>query len=150
MQLKRSMSKKITISKETCAEFNKFRAENQDKILSREEVLSILRSFGYKGKHFLSIGVKLGILNRVKQGKYQFCKEPVHISKLQTLRKTANEMCRKFRSNSKETPQTTEEIAIDLLKSLGYRIQRPQIDIEAAMENPEQPVKNFIKFIEIR
>ena len=143
------MRKKIIISKELCAEFNKFRAENQDKILSREEVLSILRSFGYKGKHFLSIGVKLGILNRVKQGKYQFCKEPVHISKLQTLRKAANEMCIKSRSKSKRTPQTTEEIAIDLLKSLGYRISKPQLLVEEAIKNPEKPVSEFIQYIRI-
>lgn len=141
--------KKIIISKETCAEFNKFRAENQDKILSREEALSILRSFGYKGKQFLSIGVRLGILNRVKQGKYQFCKEPVHISKLQTLRRASNKMYTKSGSKSKETPQTTEEIAIDLLKSLGYRISKPQLLVEEAMKNPEKPVSEFIQYIRI-
>ena len=95
------------------------------------------------------MGVKLGILNRVKQGKYQFCKEPVHISKLQALRKSTNEMCRKFRSNSKETPQTTEEIAIDLLKSLGYRISKPQLLVKEAMKNPEKPVSEFIQYIRI-
>jgi len=72
-----------------------------------------------------------------------------HISKLQTLRKSANEMCMKSRSKSKETPQTTEEIAIDLLKSLGCRISKPQLLIEEAMKNPEKPVSEFIQYIRI-
>lgn len=141
--------KKIIISKELCAEFNKFRAENQNKIFSGEEALSMLRSFGYKGKNFLSVGVRLGILNRVERGKYQLCKEPVHISKLQALRKSTNELWMKSRNKSKVTPQTTEEIAIDLLKSLGYRISKPQLLVEEAMKNPEKPVSEFIQYIRI-
>lgn len=81
--------------------------------------------------------------------KVNISKEPVHISKLQTLRKAANEMCIKSRNKSKRTPQTTEEIAIDLLKSLGYRISKPQLLVEEAMKNPEKPVSEFIQYIRI-
>ena len=142
------MSKKITISKETCAEFNKFRAEHVNELYTRDQMSEVLRKFGFKGKNYLTQGIKLGVLIKASWGKYGFSKDPVHITKLQTLRERATP---KHHPRKGQTlSQNSEEIAIDLLKSLGYRIQRPQIDIEAAMENPEQSVKNFIKFIEIK
>jgi hypothetical protein len=140
--------RKIIISKETCAEFNKFRAEHTNELYTAVQMTNLLRKFGFKCKNYVTQGVRLGILIRVSHGKYAFCKEPVHITKLQTWKE--NSIPHKGRKRVSVLPQNSEEIAIDLLKSLGYRIQKPQIDIEAAMENPEQPVKNFIKFIEIR
>jgi hypothetical protein len=139
--------KKKTISKELCADFNKFRAEHCNLEFSTTQIAKVFRDFGFKSTNYLTVAVRLGILIRTGKGKYQFSKEPVHIKKLESL---AEEVRRMFRKSKKTLEQnSSEEVAIQLLKELGYKISKPQIDTKTAMENPNSPVKDFIKWITI-
>ena len=140
------MKKKI-ISKELCADFNKFRAEHCTLEFSIEQIVNILRDFGFKNANYVTVAVRLGILNRIGKGKYQFSKEPVHIKKLESLLDGVRKMC--YNPKKQVVSDSSEEVAIQLLKELGYKISKPQIDTKAAMENPNCPVKDFIKWITI-
>lgn len=133
--------KKIIISKELCAEFNKFRADNF-MVYTYNQILDIFKNFGFKGPKYVSAAVKLGVLTKAERGKYRFSKEPVHISKLQAIRDTAS------KKPIKKVPSAlSEETATAFLKKLGYKVSKPQIDVETALKCPDSPIRNFIKWV---
>lgn len=134
--------KKIIISKELCADFNKFRADNFA-VYTYNQILDIFKNFGFKGPKYVSAAVKLGVLTKTERGKYRFSKEPVHISKLQAIRDTASK-----KPIKKVVPSVlSEESATAFLKKLGYKVSKPQIDVEAALKCPDSPVKHFVKWV---
>ena len=142
--------KKRIISREEVEGFNEMRKSHQEP-MSTSEVLNLLGQLNFKGARYLKVMVQLGILKKLGFGKYKFCENPVYIEKLQNcVRESSKQACARKNKPSKEIPQAdSEQIAIDLLKSLGYRISQPQFDVEAAMKHPELPVKNFLKYIVI-
>ena len=141
------MKQRLSISKELCADFNKFRAEHSNIEFSTEQITNVLRGFGFKSVNYVTVATRLGILNRIEKGKYQFSKEPIHIKKLESLLDGVRRMC--HNPKKQVVSDSSEEVAIQLLKELGYKISKPQIDTKAAMENPNSPVKDFIKWITV-
>lgn len=142
--------KKRIISREEVEGFNEMRKSHQEP-MSTKEVLNLLEQFSFKGPRYLRVMVQLGVLKKLSFGKYKFCENPVYIEKLQNcVRESSKQAYARKNRPSNEIPQAdSEQIAIDLLKSLGYRISQPQFDVEAAMKHPELPVKNFLKYIVI-
>lgn len=142
--------KKRIISREEVEGFNEMRKSHQEP-MSTKEVLNLLEQFNFKGARYLRVMAQLGILKKLSFGKYKFCENPVYIEKLQNcIRESSKQACARKNKPSKEISQAdSEQIAIELLKSLGYRISQPQFDVEAAMKHPELPVKNFLKYIVI-
>ena len=143
--------KKIKITNELCAEFNKFRAEHNRIPFSSIQMKNIFRGFGFKDSNYLTVAKQLGIIIPIERGTYRFSPTPVHIKKLENLVDSSRALARKYmrKSRDKKISQndSTEDTAINLLKELGYKVSKPQIDIEAALKNPDSAVKNFIKWV---
>ena len=146
--------KKIKITNELCAEFNKFRAEHNRIPFSSIQMKNIFRGFGFKDSNYLTVAKQLGIIIPIERGTYRFSPTPVHIKKLENLIESSRALARKYmrKSRDKKISQkdsSTEDTAIQLLKELGYKVSKPQIDIEAALKDPNSAVKNFIKWVTV-
>ena len=139
--------KKIVITKELCANFNKFRAEHYQTVFTANQMTNILRGFGFKGSNYLTIAKRLGIVIQVKKGKYTLSPTPVHIKKLENLLEGSRALVRKSVNKKALEKSTPEKKAIQLLKDLGYKVSKPQFDIELALKCPDSPVKHFVKWV---
>lgn len=141
-----------TITPEECAKFNALRKEFEGKVFSFKEFQTLLKErVGIGDGYFIS-----GLVGRhaikYENGSYSFFSDPVHITKLQSAwdlgkeKKKATPAYQKRLAQNK-CPLTTLEM-ISLLKQEGYQIRKPQLDTEAAMQNPSKPVSDFISYID--
>lgn len=138
---------KRLISKDECKAINTLREENQGKVMSKQEILPMLKQIlptWYTGL----IEIAVLPLLRIDKNVYKFPKEPIYIGAIQKLidkraetRKKSFDKCKE-----KEFSQSSEEIAIELLKGMGYKISKPFFDLEAAMANPKASVESFISY----
>ena len=138
------MNKKV-VTKELCSEFNELRAKQE--IYGSVEIYKVLKPFGFGDGRAISVLLKLNIVQRISRGSYKLSSEPVHISKLNN----ALDLIRKSRKTVSKKPieSNSEEIAIELLKSLGYRVSKPVIDLDAAIKNPSLAVSCFLKWVNL-
>ena len=144
--------RKRTITNEECGKFNALRKEFEGKSFSFQELRTLLKErVGISDGYFIS-----GLVGRhaiqYENSKYSFLPEPVHITKLQAswdlgIEKKKATPSYQGRLVGNKCPLTTLEM-ITLLKSEGYQIRKPQLDTEAAMQNPTKPVSDFISYID--
>jgi hypothetical protein len=134
------MRKRI-ISKQEIEEFNILRQNNCNVTFTASQMMIFLKPWKFNSYSYLTILSELGALKKVGVGQYQFTDTPVHIEKLQNAVRENSK-----RAATKRTPKDSVEKAIDLLKSVGYKVSKPYIDSDGALANPDKPVKDFIKY----
>ena len=145
------MRKRRIVSKEECQALNTLRLEHQNTVFSRKEILVYLRQALPNWYEGLLESV-LSLFDKPKKGFYSFPKEPIHITAIQKLFDRRAEVRKKAYNKHKENLEITsssEDIAVELLKGMGYKVMKPCFDIEEALANPRRPVGDFISYEEM-
>lgn len=132
------MKKHHQVDEQEIARFNMMRINQLGKTYSQAEFQSILKRLGYSTSGtFRKCLIDANVFIRVERGKYSFPPKPVHMSLLQKAYDTCTSYKKQFRNKNEQTqvqeqePQQLEvQQAIDLLKSLGYRVLRPTTQYE--------------------
>lgn len=130
--------KKRILTADEVRKFNELRAANQGKSLTWSQLCELMRTLNLNESRVKGM-FKTGIFIRVQRGEYAFPKEPVYKDKLQR----GIESYPDYKKNP-VGKKSSVEIAIDLLKAEGYRVQKQCLNTKAAMCNPDLPVNKFI------
>lgn len=124
--------------KNLSANFNAFREYNQGKHFKGGEILDILHKIGLpRNLSFRAIALNNGLIEKTGKGKktrWSFPKEPVYYAKIENTiaeykRRQKQYSIRKQKVSIVEKADS-EQIAIDVLKALGYKIYKPVTNYE--------------------
>lgn len=119
-------------------DFNLLRSQLANKEFAAEQMYKMCHNIGIS-RHLYNNMIRMGFFGSRKEGVrniYWFKDEPVYKDKMKTC-------CRTYSKSSspkkEETPILTEESAINLLKSAGYKISKPVgFDVDSLKkENPD-------------
>lgn len=136
------------ITQEECQRLNSLRVIYKGQALSYPQITEILKEeLGWKSYYLIQQLIsKLFI--KVDRGVYAFPKEPVFIGKIQGVFDSIADKRKKAYEEEKKAPEVviTNPIseAIKLLKENGYKVIKQKFDLEAALQNPDSPVSDFI------
>lgn len=117
-------------AEELVIKVNEFRMNTEKEVFSRQEICSMLGI----SKILVTGFVKANILNKTRNGlqwDYSLVsEEPVHIQKVNAALEAMREYTRRSvaKKHRKENPEQEDiDSAIELLKKLGYKIQKPVV-----------------------
>lgn len=126
--------------KDLCELYNTTRLHYGNRQFKGKEINNALGNIGFpKGNSFRVFASKFGLIFKTGKGHltvWQFSKEPVHITKIENALKAYRSEQKKY---YKQLPKVNASIisdeenvnkAIELLKSLGYKIQKQVIIYE--------------------
>lgn len=126
--------------KELCEMYNTCRVHYQNREFKGNEINAALGGIGFpKGNSFRVCAAKFGLIYKVGKGCntiWYFPKEPVHISKIENVLEDYKVYKKKFYKKSQPvsiscvSEEESIDKAIELLKSLGYRIQKQVVTYE--------------------
>lgn len=120
--------------------FNELRENNKGRTFTFAELCTLAKeSLGLSRPRVQAL-INKDIFLHVQRGKYAFPKEPVYKDKLQK----GIESYYKKNPVGKKEDKSSVEIAIELLKSEGYRIQKQVFDQAEALKNPNSLVSRYI------
>ncbi len=126
-------------AKQACEIFNGYRLRFKDSRMSGSAISDLLSKMGFpKSQEFRKILVKYGVI--IKDGErahcvWSMCQNPIHFEKFKNIFKEwegyVKTHYKKYsRKAIKPEQLLTEENAINLLKSLNYKIQKQIIRYE--------------------
>lgn len=136
-------AKKKVLTLDEVKRFNELREVNKGRTFTFPELCTLAKeSLGLSRPRVQAL-IDKDIFLRVERGKYTFPKEPVYKERLQK----GIESYKDYKKNpvgKKDEKPSSVEIAIELLKSEGYRIQRQVFDQAEALKNPNTLVSRYI------
>lgn len=136
-------AKKKILTLDEVKKFNELRETNKGRTFSFPELCNMAKeSLGLSRPRVQAL-INKNIFLRIQRGKYAFPKEPVYKDKLQKGIESYIDY-KKNPVGKKQEEKSSVEIAIELLKSEGYRVQKQVFDQVEALKNPNSLVSRYI------
>ena len=135
------MRPRKVVSRDECVKFNILRQKYSNRTFGYNELFNLIKKeIGWKESKLISELIS-SLFNKLGRGKYAFPENPIYIGKIQYC---VDIVAKRRKGNFKINKQTPVQKAIELLKSEGFSVIKKSFDLEAALQNPDKLVGQFI------